>query len=335
MNQDQNNVNNGVNGTTPGMMSFVSGTENVPAQEVSAQPVAATPVAPVEVVQAIPQPVVTSVSPVLPEQPVVSNEPVQAIPEPVAPTEPVVTSVSPVLPEQPVVNNEPVQPVQSVNGLNTLPPVTPTVGTDMNSVPPVNNEPAPKEKKKLSPVLIILIIGILTVIGVFLGIFLFEKFGKKGDTEGSSEVVNQPSEVNYKIESLTNAQIDLFWNETMYDVSVVDGNLKVGDKTFTITDETIKYFYYQRYQESKSTVFHFLTNNGNIYVKELTSDANVDTFNEYIKLDYTNVTDIVVIPNDHYGQVFGEDSGMTDNRETYLYALVNGETQKLDYQYNY
>ena len=39
--------------------------------------------------------------------------------------------------------------------------------------------------------------------------------------------------------------------------------------------------------------------------------------------------------NDHYGQVYDDNSGMTDNRKTYLYALINGVTHKLDYQYNY
>jgi hypothetical protein len=43
----------------------------------------------------------------------------------------------------------------------------------------------------------------------------------------------------------------------------------------------------------------------------------------------------VSVRDSAYGKTYDEVSGMVDHRETYLYALINGETFKLDYQYNY
>ena len=109
----------------------------------------------------------------------------------------------------------------------------------------------------------------------------------------------------------------------------------VNDRVFTIPNEKIKYFYLQRYQSSRSTVFHYLTESGNVYVNEFTSSKMMSSFNEFIKLDYSNVSEIVVLPNDHYGKTYDDVSGMIDNREYYLYAVINGEKMRLDYQYNY
>ena len=70
-------------------------------------------------------------------------------------------------------------------------------------------------------------------------------------------------------------------------------------------------------------------------MNEFTSSKMMSSFNEFIKLDYSNVSEIVVLPNDHYGKTYDDVSGMIDNREYYLYAVINGEKMRLDYQYNY
>lgn len=193
-----------------------------------------------------------------------------------------------------------------------------------------------------------IIIALIIVIVVLLALVVLLATGTI-DFKSANRSSNQNNEINnneetapidendfeYKIESKTNAQVDLLWNNENYEINVVDGNLKVNDKTFTITDEKIKYFYFQRYQSSHNTVFHYLTEKGNIYVTEVSVEKGIDSFNDFKKLNYSNVQDIVVLPNDNYGKTYDEVSGIVDHRETYLYALVDGETKKLDYQYNY
>ena len=147
--------------------------------------------------------------------------------------------------------------------------------------------------------------------------------------------VNTDIVLNYKLEAKTTVKVDLLWNDKYDDIEVINGNLKVNDKTFSIFNEKIKYFYMQRYQSGASTIFHYLTEKGNIYVTEFTYENTIDSFNNFIKLNYSNVSDIVVLPNDHYGKTFDDVSGIVDNRESYLYAVVNGEKLKLDYQYSY
>lgn len=140
---------------------------------------------------------------------------------------------------------------------------------------------------------------------------------------------------DYKLEAKTKVKIDLLWDDKFDNIEVINGNLMVNDRVFTIPNEKIKYFYLQRYQSSRSTVFHYLTESGNVYVNEFTSSKMMSSFNEFIKLDYSNVSEIVVLPNDHYGKTYDDVSGMIDNREYYLYAVINDEKMRLDYQYNY
>lgn len=140
---------------------------------------------------------------------------------------------------------------------------------------------------------------------------------------------------DYKLEAKTKIKIDLLWDDKFDNIEVINGDLMVNDRVFTIPNEKIKYFYLQRYQSSRSTVFHYLTESGNVYVNEFTSSKMMSSFNEFIKLDYSNVSEIVVLPNDHYGKTYDDVSGMIDNREYYLYAVINGEKMRLDYQYNY
>ena len=187
-------------------------------------------------------------------------------------------------------------------------------------------------------VVLVVILAVLCVLFATGTISLKSKGDDNGNNQTSNTETNEQVENNnskYTINSVTSAKVDLFWNNENYDINVVDGKLKVNDKTFSNSNENIKYFYFQRYQSSRSTVFHYLTENGNVYVTEFTTENGVESFNNFKKLNYSNVTDIVVLPNDHYGKTYDEVSGMVDHRETYLYALINGETFKLDYQYNY
>ena len=163
----------------------------------------------------------------------------------------------------------------------------------------------------------------------------------KNDLENDNSDINNNDNMesdvvaDYKLESKTNVKVDLMWDEKYDNIEIINGNLKVNDKAFSISNEKIRYFYMQRYQSSASTVFHYLTEKGNIYVTEFTYESTIDSFNNFIKLNYSNVSDIVVLPNGHYGKTFDDVSGIVDNRESYLYAVINGEKIKLDYQYNY
>ena len=163
----------------------------------------------------------------------------------------------------------------------------------------------------------------------------------KNDFENDNSDINNNDNMesdvvaDYKLESKTNVKVDLMWDEKYDNIEIINGILKVNDKTFSISNEKIRCFYMQRYQSSASTVFHYLTEKGNIYVTEFTYESTIDSFNNFIKLNYSNVSDIVVLPNDHYGKTFDDVSGIVDNRESYLYAVINGEKIKLDYQYNY
>lgn len=163
----------------------------------------------------------------------------------------------------------------------------------------------------------------------------------KNDLENDNSDINNNDNTGsdvvayYKLESKTNVKVDLMWDDKYDNIEIINGNLKVNDKTFSISNEKIRYFYMQRYQSSASTVFHYLTEQGNIYVTEFTYESTIDSFNNFIKLNYSNVSDIVVLPNDHYGKAYDDVVEIVDNRESYLYAVINGKKIKLDYQYNY
>ena len=150
---------------------------------------------------------------------------------------------------------------------------------------------------------------------------------------------NQTDSTNtnkYTTKSMSSAKFDIFWDGTEHELSVVDGKLVVEGNTYSIENERIKYFYFNRYQCGHGTVLYYLTENGNVYVTEMSANDNnlkIEALNNFKKLNYSNVTDIVVISNDNYGKPLDDVSGMTDNVKEYLYALINGETFKLDYQY--
>ena len=187
-----------------------------------------------------------------------------------------------------------------------------------------------------------IIIAILTVIIVILAVlcvlFATGAISFKSDKENDNSV-NQVDSINtneYTIKSMTSAKFDMFWDGTERELSVVDGKLVVEGSSFSVENEHIKYFYFNRYQCSRSTVIYYLTEEGNVYVTEMSANDNnlkLESLHNFKKQNYTNVTDIVVIPNDNYGKAIDDVSGMIDNITEYLYALVDGETFKLDFQY--
>lgn len=187
-----------------------------------------------------------------------------------------------------------------------------------------------KEQKKNG--IIIALVIIILILGVLLALVISGKIGAK---EGKpSESQNEKS--NYTVNAVTNAKFDLLWNDTEHEISVVDGKLVVDTNTYTIPNERIKYFYYNQYQCSHGTVLYYLTEDGNIYVTDMNNGEDklkLEDLNNFQKLNYSNVTDIVVIPNENYGKPIDEVSGMLDNVSEYLYALVDGKTLKLDHQY--
>ena len=181
------------------------------------------------------------------------------------------------------------------------------------------------KKKKNIFVLIVLIILILALlIGVL--------FIKKGNDKESGTSV---SDKDYVVASSTYARLDIFWDEEEYDIFIKDGVLFVGEERISIINEKIKYFYFNRYQCSHQTVFYFLTENGNVYVIQIidTDNGNLNKFHQLEKLNYSNVTDIVSIANPNYGRPLDDKSGMIDNVDDYLYALIDGKKYKLEYQY--
>ena len=168
---------------------------------------------------------------------------------------------------------------------------------------------------------------------------VIDNSGNQTNENTNTNASNQADSTNtnkYTVKSMTNAKFNIFWDGTEHELKIVDGKLVVEGSTYSIENERIKYFYYNRYQCGHGTVLYYLTENGNVYVTEMSASDNnlkLESLNSFKKLNYSNVTDIVIISNDNYGKPLDDVSGMTDNVKEYLYALVNGETIKLDYQY--
>ena len=208
---DQNNLNNTVTDPTvsnnvnnTGNMSFVNGQQSV--NNGVSQPDAALQS---QSVQDVSMPVNQSVV----QQPIVTNDVSMASSVGMSPevnTQPVneTNGVSNILPEQNLSQGiGSVQPVQSVNGLNTISSAEPM--PDANGV--VNTPSSleePVAKKKRSPVVILLIVFVLTVIGVALGIFLFNKFGNKGNNEENNTPVEETTQTSLSNNIINNTNVD-------------------------------------------------------------------------------------------------------------------------------
>ena len=177
-----------------------------------------------------------------------------------------------------------------------------------------------------------IILIIASLVALILAILIGVLFIKKGNIDDSGTVVN---EKDYVIASSTYVRLDLFWDEIEYDINIKEGVLFVDEERISIINEKIKYFYFNRYQCSHQTVFYFLTEGGNVYVVEISDIDNKDLekFHQLERLKYANVTDIISIANPNYGKPLDDKSGMIDNVDDYLYALIDGKKYKLEYQY--
>lgn len=212
---DQNNLNNTVTNPTvsnnvdnSGNMGFVSGQQNVnnvvSQPEATIQPQSGQDVSMQLSQTTMQQPTVindTSVTPAVDTVSVVNN---QSFSQPVNS----VNVVGNVLPEQNVNQGiSSVQPVQSVNGLNTISPAEPLPDAT-GTVNTTGSLEEPEEKKKRSPVVILLIVFVLTVIGVALGIFLFTKFGNKGNNEENNTPVEETTQTSLSNNVINNTNVD-------------------------------------------------------------------------------------------------------------------------------
>lgn len=251
MNQNQNNINSNNNSNSTsnlnGGMNFVTGEASVPQQSVSTQTIAQQPISvnadsSVENVTTIPQ----QVTP----QSIVSQPVAENVQPSLENTSTVQQSISNVnlnsiqqvnnipVQEQPIQNQmlENVQPVQSVNGLNTLPPVQPTVTTEIspNAVnSSLGDEVHPKKKNML---VILLVIVLLTVIGVVLGIFLFNKFGKKDNNVSDTSVVQKNDNVSLNNNVINNTGVD---DKTLREVLNLVGIASTSD---TNNNDALNYY---------------------------------------------------------------------------------------------
>ena len=158
-----------------------------------------------------------------------------------------------------------------------------------------------------------------------------------GNTDNTPVVEDKKTDDDNSYVRTTNIKVRLGDRETLADVEVVDGGLKVtvnsDVKNFAIDNEKIKYIHIDYYQYSNTNVIFVLTENGNVYVNHFgvyTSDINV--FNEFEKMDYANVNELKIVPNSNYG-VADATSGVVDNKAYYIYAQIGEELIKLGYQY--
>lgn len=134
----------------------------------------------------------------------------------------------------------------------------------------------------------------------------------------------------------TNIKVKVGDRDSLADVTVSDGGLSVSlnslVKNFSIEGESIKFIYHDYYQYSNTNVIFALTEDGNVYVNEFyVYDSDIDIFNNFEKMNYENVSELKIVPNENYGV---SDGAMVDNKKTYIYALIGEELVRLDNQYS-
>lgn len=98
------------------------------------------------------------------------------------------------------------QTVPNVSDVNNINTVQPVVG-NVNQVSDSSFE-EPSVKKKRNPIMIVLILILLTAIGVALGVFLFNKFGNKDNSESETTSVEEPVNVNLNSNTINGGDVD-------------------------------------------------------------------------------------------------------------------------------
>lgn len=156
---------------------------------------------------------------------------------------------------------------------------------------------------------------------------------EESDNVGSDVISNEGESY------IRTTSVDVIYGnrDTTVNVSIVDGELNIINDTeikeVIIGDEKIKCIHYDYYQSSDTNVLFILTEAGNVYVNEFyVQDSDINIFNNFVKINYTNVSEFVLVNNPDYGTI-GEVDGIVDNKQAYVYALIDDSLVKLDNQY--
>lgn len=181
------------------------------------------------------------------------------------------------------------------------------------------------------------------------------------NNEAEDESLNI-EETKTKVIKTTTASISLSYEssdsiehkEVFAEVSIENGNLSVTtrryiigkedrmidnsytpiNKIFSIDGEKIKVLHHNYYQPSNTNVIYYLTENGNIYVNKFSvCEDKIDIINNFEKMNYSNVSEIVMQVNDNYGQKLDPVIGIIDSRKHFIYAKVDEKLLYLEYQY--
>ena len=217
-----------------------------------------------------------------------------------------------------------------------------------------------ESNKEKNTILVLRIIIVLLIIAIIV-IAVFKKINSnnKNNEINNTETGNNINEVynNMKDEetiTTTEAKVRLSVTGDYYeyvDLSIENGNIIAKtskynrdnneqdttytsiEKTFTLDNEKVKYLHYDYYQSGQTNVIYLLTESGNVYVNEFTANnQTIDIINEFKKMNYSNVLELVKKKNENYGTE--NEVGIVDNRMYYIYARTNNELIKLDNQYD-
>ena len=217
-----------------------------------------------------------------------------------------------------------------------------------------------ESNKEKNTILILRIIIVLLIIAIIL-IAVFKKINSnnKNNEVDNTETENNVNEIYNNMEdeetiTTTEAKVRLNVTGDYYeyvDLSIEDDYIlatsskeyrtndeektttyKSVEKKFTIENEKAKYLHYDYYQSGQTSVIYILTESGNVYVNEFTANnQTIDIINEFKKMNYSNVLELVKKKNENYGTE--NEVGIVDNKMYYIYARTNNELIKLDNQY--
>lgn len=211
----------------------------------------------------------------------------------------------------------------------------------------MNNE---SNKNRIIIGVLILIIAILIIMLIYVTTNVINLKKEVNSLENlPNSVVDNNTEYNLDYIHTKNANVllssapDNKDNNKYAELSIADnGNLIVREnsalndqsktKTFSINGEKIKYLHYDYYQSGETNVIFYLTESGNLYVNEFICDdiLTIDIINNFKKMDYSNVKELVKIKNANY---LMENEGMTDYKKFYIYALISNDLVKIANQY--
>lgn len=157
--------------------------------------------------------------------------------------------------------------------------------------------------------------------------------------ENSSEQVNRSDSDMSAYIRTTNIKVQVADRNTYADVSVVDGKLEVkyqsNTETYEINGEKVKSIHLDYYQSADNNVIFVLTEKGNMYINTfyVGESSEINILNNFVKMDYTNVKELIKVYNDEYA-IEDSTSGIANMKKFYIYALTNNGLIKIDNQYS-